>query len=68
VQAVFGKETLALCRLAALKAWEAETGKTLQSFSQVIEGPKETFPDFLKRLTSAVERSISDLSARKALP
>ena len=32
-----------------------------------MHGPKETFPDFLQRLTSAVERSISDSAARKAI-
>ena len=32
-----------------------------------MQGPKEIFPDFLQRLTSAVERRVSDLAARKAM-
>ena len=32
-----------------------------------MQGPKETFPDFLKRLTSVVESSITAPSARKAI-
>lgn len=69
VQAVYDEETLAWCRLSALKAWDkvAESGKRLETFTQVIQGPKETFPDFLQRLTSAVERSVSDSAARKAI-
>ena len=41
--------------------------KRLEPSTQVTEGPQETFPDFLQRLTSAVERSISDSAARKAI-
>lgn len=44
----------------------AEAGKELEPFSQIVQGLKETFPDFLQRLSSTVERSISDPSARKA--
>ena len=55
--------------MSALRAWDkvAESGKRLEPFTQVIQGPQETFPDFLQRLTSAVERSISDSSSRKAI-
>ena len=69
MQAVSDEETLALCRLSALKAWDkvAESGKRLEPFTQVIQGPQETFPDFSQRLTSAVERSISDSAAKKAM-
>ena len=31
-----------------------------------MQGPQETFPDFSQRLTSAVEKSLSDSAARKA--
>ena len=49
MQAVYDEETLALCVLSALKAWDKvkESGKRLDSFTQVMQGPKETFPDFL---------------------
>jgi hypothetical protein len=55
--------------LTALKGWDkvAESGKRLEPFTQAIQGPQETFPDLLQRLTSAVERSISDSAARKAI-
>lgn len=33
----------------------------------VMQGPKQTFTDFLQRLGSAVDRSVSDPLARKAL-
>ena len=50
VQAVYDEETLALCQLSALKAWDkvAESGKRLEPFTQVIQGPQESFPDFYK--------------------
>ena len=69
VQAVYDEKTLVLCHLSAFKAWNkvAESGERLEPFIQVIQGPQETFPDFLERLTSAVERSISDSAARKAV-
>jgi hypothetical protein len=43
-----------------------EKGERLEPFSQVLQGPKETFPDSLPRLTSDVGRSISDTLTRKA--
>lgn len=69
VRIVFKEETLALCQLSVLKAWDkfAQSGKRLESFTQVIQGPQETIPEFLQRLTSAVERSISDSAARKTV-
>ena len=38
VQAVYDEETLALCVLSALKAWDKvkESGKRLDSFTQVM--------------------------------
>ena len=69
MQVMYDKATLALCYLAALNALDRieDTGKRLEPFTQVIQGPQETFPDFSQRLTSAVERSISDSAARKAI-
>lgn len=45
VQAEYDEETLTLCHLAAIKSWDnvVETGKRLEPFSQVMQGPKETF-------------------------
>ena len=69
VQAVYDEKTLVLCHLSALQAWNkvAESGKRLEPFIQVIQGPQETFPDFLQRLTSAMKRRISDSSTRKVI-
>ena len=55
--------------MSALRAWDkvAESGKRLEPFTQVIQGPQETFPDFLQRLTLAVERSLSDSAEGKAI-
>ena len=55
--------------MSALKAWDkvAESGKKLEPFTQDIQGLKETFPDFLQRLTSTAERSVSDSATRKAI-
>jgi hypothetical protein len=52
-----------------LKAWDkvTELGKRLEPFTQVIQDPQETFSDFLQRLTSAMERIVSDSAARKAI-
>jgi hypothetical protein len=62
------KKILTLCFLAALNAGDSvmEKGERLEPFSQVLQGPKETFPDSLPRLTSDVGRSISDTLTRKA--
>ena len=48
VQAVYDEETLALCQLSVLKAWDkvAESGKRLEPFTQVMQGPQETFHEF----------------------
>ena len=69
VQAVYDEKSLALCWLSAVKTWDkfTESGKRLEPFTQVMQGPQETFPDFSQRLTSAVERSISDSAAKKAM-
>ena len=67
VQAINDAETLALCLFAAINARDkvTESGKRREPFFQVMQGPKEAFPASLRRLTSAVERSVSDPSARK---
>lgn len=69
MRAVYVEEKLALCQLEALNAWDkvAKSGKRLEPLLQVMQVPKETFPYFLQRLTSAVERSVSDPSARKTI-
>lgn len=69
MQAEYNEELLTLYSIATLKAWDKfkETGKRLESFSQVFQGPKETFTDFMQRLTSVIGRNISDSLCRKAL-
>ena len=59
-QSLYNECTLDLCRMAALNAWDwiEETGKKAESFTKVIQSPKETFTDFLHRLTSAENRMV----------
>lgn len=42
--------TLALCHAAALNAWDRieEVRKRTESFTKVVQGPKETFTNFFK--------------------
>ena len=46
--------TLHLCHTAALNAWGriGEIGKKIESFTKVVQGPKEALIDFLQSLTS----------------
>ena len=55
--------------LATLNAWDKveESGKRTESFTKNIQGPKEAFTDFLQRLTSGVNRIVSDSEVRQIL-
>ena len=59
-QSLYDNHTLVLCCTAALNAWDGieEVEKKIESFTMVIQSPKETFMDFLPRLTSAINRTI----------
>lgn len=61
--------TLILCCIAALNAWNKveELGKRIESFTKSIQDQKEVFADFLHRLTSAVNRMISDPDGRQII-
>ena len=67
MQSLYDEHTLTLCCIAALNAWDRteKVGKKIESFTKVIEGPKETFTDFLQRLTSAVNRMIPNPEVRQ---
>ena len=69
LQSLYDEHTLVLCRMAALNAWDRieEIGKKLESFTKVVQSPRETFTDFLHRLTSAVHRSVRDSEARRII-
>ena len=58
-----------LCHAVVLNAWNriGEIGKKIESFTKVIQGPKEAFMDFLQRLTSAVNRMIPNSEARQII-
>ena len=60
---------MALLCAATLNAWHKieEVGKKIESFTEVIQGPKETFIDFLQRLTSAVNKMIPNSEARQTV-
>ncbi|XP_052593228.1 torsin-1A-interacting protein 1 isoform X3 [Peromyscus californicus insignis] len=67
-QCLYDVQTLILCRTAALNAWDRveEPGKKTESFTKVVQGPKESFTDFLQRLASAVKRMVPDSEAEVA--
>jgi hypothetical protein len=60
---------LTLFHIATLNAWDKieETGKRLEPFTQIEQGPRETFTYCFQRLTSAIDRMISDPLVKKAL-
>jgi hypothetical protein len=62
---------LTVCFIAAVNVWDKmeEAGKRLEPFIQVIQGSKETFIDFLHRLTSAMGRKASEpISSKDSTP
>lgn len=63
----FDDHTLALRHLAALNARDKveESGKRSESLTKIIQSPKEAFNYTLQRLTSAVNRIVSDSEVRK---
>ncbi|MGE9716614.1 hypothetical protein ACQP3F_33985, partial [Escherichia coli] len=52
---------------ATLNAWDriGEVGRRIESFTKVIQGSKEAFRDFIRRLTTAVNRMIPSSEARQ---
>ena len=60
---------MALLCAATLNAWHKieKVGKKIESFTEVIQGPEETFIDFLQRLTSAVNKMIPNSEARQTV-
>ncbi|XP_052610186.1 oxidized purine nucleoside triphosphate hydrolase isoform X1 [Peromyscus californicus insignis] len=68
-QCSYDVQTLVLCRTAALNAWDRveEPGKKTESFTKVIQGPKESFTDFLQRLTSAVQKMVPNSEASQII-
>ena len=52
-----------------MNAWDrvGEVGKKIESFTKVIQGPKEVFAGFLQRLTSAVKRMIPNSEAKQII-
>ena len=68
-QAVYDDHILDLCHIAALHAWSrtGEIGKKNESFTKLIQVPKEVLMDFLQRLTSEVSRMIPNSEARQII-
>lgn len=58
---------LTLCCAEVLNAWDraGEVGTKNDSFTNVTQGPKGAFIDFLERMTLLVNRKILNLDARK---
>ena len=66
-QSLHDGHILALCHATALTAWyRIEIGK-FESFTKVLQGPKEIFLDFWQRFASAVNRMIPNLEARQII-
>lgn len=61
--------TLMLRHLVGLNAWNKfkEIEKRSESFTKIIQGPKEAFTDSFQRMTSAVSRILSDSDIREIL-
>lgn len=57
------------CTLVALRTWNKveERGKSSMSFTKIMQSPRETFTNFLHRLTYAMDRAISDPDVRQVL-
>lgn len=60
---------MVLCHLAALNAWDKVegSGKRTELFTKIIHGPAEAFSDVLQKLSSVVNRIVSDLGVGKML-
>ena len=59
-QLKFDDHTLVLCHLATLNAWDKveESGKKSESFTKIIQGPKEAYTVILERLASDINRIV----------
>ena len=68
-QAACNGHSLDLFCTAALNAWDriGEMGKKIESFTKVMQGPKEAFVDFLQRLTSAGNRMLPNSETRQII-
>ena len=65
----FYDHNMALCFSAGLNAQNKaeESRKRTESFTKIIQGPKEVFISFLQRLTSAVNRTVLHPEVRQIL-
>ena len=69
MQFLYDDHAMNLCHAAALNAWDrtGEVGKKIESLTKVIQGPKETFMDFLQRLTSVINKMTPNSEARQII-
>ena len=66
-QSLHDGHILDLCHATALTAWyRIELGK-VESFTKVLQGPKEIFLDFLQRFASAVNIMMTNLETRQII-
>lgn len=68
-QSIYDAHTLVLWHAASLNSWDRieEVGKKIESLTKITQGLTETFTDFLQRLTSAVNRMITNSEARQII-
>ena len=65
----YNEHILFLCHTVALNSWNKiqKPGKRIESYTKVMQGPRETFSDFLQRLTKVVHIGIAYPEDRQVL-
>ena len=60
---------MTLCNTVSLNAWDriGEVGGKTDSFAKFIQDPKETFINFLQRLTSAINKRMPNSEIRQVI-
>lgn len=68
-QATCNEHILSLWCTTALSAWDKiqESGKQIESYAKIIQGPREPFSDFLQRLIKTVQIEVADPETRWVL-
>ena len=65
----FDGSVIIQCTFVALRAWDKieEQGKMSMSFIKIMQNPRETFTDWLHRLTSTINTAILDPDKKQIL-
>ena len=65
-QAIYNEHILSLCHTAALNACDMvkAPARRIESYAKLIQGQREFFSDFLRRLTKGIKTGVTDSEAR----